>query len=347
MFNTIGYSVYLSTFEEQKAKLESIFKEGNYIFTSLHMSEEYDTTYIQRVKEMCSFLTTCGYKIIADVSRNTLKVFKTDSLIDLAKLLDISILRIDYGFSEDEILDLAKEFPICINASTVNSDFIDTLASHSFNVYAMHNFYPRPETGLDIEQFQLRNDTLRSKGFKVLAFIPGDEVKRGPIHEGLPTLESHRNASPYAAFIDLLSYDVDGIFIGDGLISQFQADMIWQYLESDIYAIPAIFEEEYEYLFNQVFTIRADSPRWLKRLQESREYACKGAEILPEHCRERIPGSITIDNYRYQRYSGEIQIIVESLPADERVNVIGQVPKEYHLLLNHIVNGSKIRFVKL
>lgn len=347
MFNTIGYSVYLSTFDEQKAKLESIFKEGNYIFTSLHMSEEYDTAYIQRVKEMCSFLTTCGYKIIADVSRNTLKVFKTDSLIDLAKLLDISILRIDYGFSEDEILELAKEFPICINASTVSSDFIDTLASHSFDVYAMHNFYPRPETGLDAEQFQLRNDILKNKGFKVLAFIPGDEVKRGPIHEGLPTLESHRKVSPYAACIDLLSYGVDGVFIGDGLISQFQADMVSQYLESDIYDIPVIFENKYEHLYNQVFTIRADSPRWLKRLQESREYSCKGAEILPEHCRERITGSITIDNYHYQRYSGEIQIIVEALPADERVNVIGQVPKEYHLLLNHIVNGSKIRFVKL
>lgn len=38
---------------------------------------------------------------------------------------------------------------------------------------------------------------------------------------------------------------------------------------------------------------------------------------------------------------------IESLPSDERVNVIGQVPKEYHLLLNHIVNGTKIRFVKL
>jgi len=64
---------------------------------------------------------------------------------------------------------------------------------------------------------------LLSKGFKLLAFIPGDADKRGPIYEGLPTLESHRYMAPCAAFISLLSYDIDGVFIGDGIISQFQA----------------------------------------------------------------------------------------------------------------------------
>lgn len=346
MFNTIGYSVYLSTFEEQKEQLASIYKKGNYVFTSLHLSEEYDPTYTQRVKELCNYLTICGYQIIADVSRDTLKVFKSDSLVDLANMLGISILRIDYGFSENEIIEIAKRYPICINASTADSNLIDKLASYSLDVYAMHNFYPRPETGMDQEQFRMRNGILKNKGFKVLAFIPGDVVKRGPIYEGLPTLESHRNATPYAAFIDLLSYGVDGIFIGDGIISKYQADMISEYLESGNYAIPVLFRERYEYLYNQVYTIRADSPRWLKRLQESREYARMGAEISPEHCMERKTGSITMDNYHYKRYSGEIQIIIETLPADERVNVIGQVSAEYELLLNHIKNGSKVKLIK-
>lgn len=345
MNNSIGYSVFLSTFEKQKEQLASLYNEGNFVFTSFHISEEYDNTYIQRAKDMCTFLNTCGYRIIADVSRNTLKLFQTESLLELAKLLNISILRIDYGFTEDEIFKLAKEFPICINASTVTCDFVDKLASLSLDVYAMHNYYPRPETGLDEEQFRIRNAMLSSKGFKILAFIPGDVNKRGPIYEGLPTLESHRYIAPYAAFIDLLSYGIDGIFIGDGIISQFQANMITQYLNANVYQVPVIFEKEYEYLYNKDFTIRTDSPRWLKRLIESREN-CTVQDIKPEHCLERTTGSITIDNNRYQRYSGEIQIIVENLPADERVNVIGQVPKEYHLLLNHIMNGSKIRFTK-
>lgn len=344
MNNLIGYSVFLSTFEKQKEQLASLYNEGNFIFTSFHISEECDNTYIQRAKDMCSYLNTCGYRIIADVSRNTLKLFHTESLIDLARLLNISILRIDYGFTEDEICNLAREFPICINASTVTIDIIDKLASLSLDVYAMHNYYPRPETGLDEEQFHIRNEMLSSKGFKILAFIPGDVDKRGPIYEGLPTLESHRYISPYAAFIDLISYGIDGIFIGDGIISHFQANMITQYLNSNVYSIPVIFEKEYEYLYNKEFTIRIDSPRWSKRLLESREN-CNGQDILPKYCSERITGSITMDNNLYQRYSGEIQVIVESLPADEKVNVIGQVPKEYHLLLNHIRNGSKIHFI--
>jgi hypothetical protein len=158
-------------------------------------------------------------------------------------------------------------------------------------------------------------------------------------------LESHRYIAPYAAFISLLAYDIDDVFVGDGIISQFQAEMISQYLDTNVYAIPVIFEKEYEHLYNKEFTIRTDSPRWLKRLQESRENGA-GQDILPDHCTERVTGSITIDNNRYQRYSGEIQIIAESLPADEKVNVIGQLPKEYHLLLKNIMNGSKVRFIK-
>lgn len=345
MDNSIGYSVFLSTFEKQKEQLVSLYKEGNFVFTSFHITEEYDNTYIQRAKDMCTFLNTCGYRIIADVSSNTLKLFQTESLLELAKLLNISILRIDYGFTEDEIIKLAREIPICMNASTVTSDFADKLASLSLDVYAMHNYYPRPETGLDEEQFRIRNEMLLSKGFKVLVFIPGDADKRGPIHEGLPTLESHRYIAPYAAFIDLLSYGMDGVFIGDGIISQFQANMISQYLDSNIYQIPVIFHKEYEYLYNKEFTIRTDSPRWLKRLQESRENG-DSQNILPKDCFERITGTITIDNNLYQRYSGEIQMIVENLPADERVNVIGQLPKEYHPILKRIRNGSKIRFIK-
>lgn len=345
MLNSIGYSVFLSTFKNQKEQLSSLYKEGNFIFTSFHISEEYDNTYIQRAKDMCTYLKTCGYRIIADVSISTLKLFHAGSLLELAKMLNISILRIDYGFSEDEILKLAKEFPVCINASTVTSDFAEKLSSNSLDIYAMHNYYPRPETGLDEEQFQIRNKMLLSKGFKLLAFIPGDADKRGPIYEGLPTLEAHRYIAPYAAFISLLSYNIDGVFIGDGIISQFQANMISQYQNSNIYTLPVIFEKEYEYLYNKEFTIRTDSPSWLKRLQESRVNGAN-QDILPNHCTERTTGSITIDNNRYQRYSGEIQIIVENLPADERVNVIGQLPKEYHLLLKNIMNGSKIRFVK-
>lgn len=348
MFNSLGYSIYLSLFETQKDLLPSLCKEGSSIFTSFHVSEEVDKSYADRAEKMCRLLSGQGYRIIADVSRKTLNFFDTEDLIEFAKKMGIDILRIDYGYSEEEIAELAKQIPLCINASTISAEAAERIAKEAVELYAMHNFYPRPETGLDKEQFREQNRMLHKLGIKILAFIPGDLDKRGPIFEGLPTLEEHRKVAPYAAYIDLIkNYFIHGVFVGDGLLSKIQTELIHSYRKDSVINLPVFFYEENNSFFNQLFTIRVDSPKWLMRLQESREYSCFGKVILPYHCVERKAGSITMDNLHYQRYSGEIQIVRENMAADERVNVIGIVPPEYHLLLKNISNGNKIRFINI
>ncbi len=48
-----------------------------------------------------------------------------------------------------------------------------------------------------------------------MAFIPGDGEKRGPLCEGLPTLEKHRNMRPLEAYLELVQdCDVDKVLIG-------------------------------------------------------------------------------------------------------------------------------------
>jgi hypothetical protein len=348
MFKRIGFSVYLSNFEKNKEQLSSLSKGDSVIFTSLHLSEEYDDSYIKRAEEMCKWLQDAGFRIMADVSRKTLKMFKTDNIVELAEKMKIDILRIDYGYSVEEIAEISGQMPVCINATTLEAESIRKIAKDAVELYAMHNFYPRPETGLDCVQFIKSNQVLRQAGIKVLAFIPGDMEKRGPLYEGLPTLESHRKAAPYAAYIDLINhYSIDTVFVGDGVISPFQLGLIADYERDGIISLPVKFEKIADNLSKQIYTIRADSPRWLLRLQESREYSCFGKEIVPFNSIERKTGAVTIDNNLYKRYSGEIQIIKEPLPADERVNVIGMIPQEYQLLLRNISNGDKIRFVKI
>ena len=67
----------------------------------------------------------------------------------------------------------------------------------------------------------------------------------------------------------------------------------------------------------------------------------------PENCVPRSRGTITMDNRNYGRYSGEIMMIRQDLPADHRVNVIGCIPENAHLLMDHIRRGQKFTLVRM
>jgi hypothetical protein len=350
MCKTLGYSVFVSTFEESKDRLRALYTEGSRIFTSLHIAEEVDATYAARAEAMCAYLKEIGYGIIADVSKRTVDLFGGTDIVAIAERLGVEALRIDYGFSEDEMEAIARRFPVCLNASTVPLKTAERIARSAVRAVAMHNYYPRPETGLDRPFFDAANRRFADLGMEVYSFVPGGDAAdgprsrglRGPLHLGLPTLEDHRDASPYAAFVDTVrSHRVDGVFVGDGLIGEADAALVRTFLETGVLSIPVEFDPRYAYLEGKIFTVRPDSPFRVARLAESREYATAGIEIEPYNTVERKAGSVTMDNRDYLRYSGEIQIVREDLEADAKVNVIGKVPSNYRLLLKHLRNGER------
>ncbi|MCR1900295.1 MupG family TIM beta-alpha barrel fold protein [Irregularibacter muris] len=350
MFKQLGLSIYLFSFEAQREMLERFKGSGCYVFTSFHMQEEFSKMkdYCTKAKEMCIWLKKREFKIIGDVSSKTLEFFQYDSIVQFARDFNLDILRLDYGFSQEEMLAIAKEYPISFNPSTEDEVIARKVLDTGTEVFALHNFYPRSETGLDGETFHQINKSLKDLGIKILAFIPGDEIKRTPIYEGLPTLEKHRNIPPYVAFLDLVTnYDVDSIFVGDIKISKAQSHLIDTYLKDRIISIPVEFSSAYQYLYDQVFTIRVDSPQWIMRLQESREYSCDGEKQQPYNCIFREKGAITMDNVGYKRYSGEIQILRQSFPQDSRVNVIGRIDNDYLDIMQCVKNREKIRFIKI
>lgn len=343
----LGYSLYLSTFAAQCPALRGQAGTGAPVFLSLHISEEFDGTFCVRAEAACHALADMGYRIIADVSVKTVAQFGCADLTELAERLRLWALRIDYGFSRPEIEAMAQKMPIVLNASTTTPEDAAAIAKHGPLVMAMHNFYPRPETGLDEDYLRATTEMLKKAGLKVLAFIPGDAQKRGPVFEGLPTLEAHRDILPSAAFADLaLHYGIEEIFVGDPGLSQKETERIRRFCREGILSIPCAVEEPWQHLYDQVFTCRADSPRKLVRFQESRIYSCQGEITEPYNCAERGIGSLTIDNLRYGRYSGEIMLVRSGLPADERVNVIGQVPENALMLLDLIGRGMKFTLVR-
>lgn len=315
------------------------------VFTSLHIAEEFGTEYPRKAAELCRDLADAGYSVMADVSKRTLEVFGHRNAVDLAAELRLYALRLDYGFTEEEALEIGKRMPLCLNASTLSGEAVERIARSVSRLYCMHNYYPRPETGLDRESFERMNRALTAAGAEILAFIPGEGELRGPLHRGLPTLEDHRDAAPYAAFVDMaLCHGVEGIFVGDGPIGAEEAARIDRFIESGIIELPVRFSPRHRNLEGRTYTVRPDTPAALLRLQESREYATAGREIEPENTVERKAGSVTMDNRGYLRYSGELQVLKQDFPADTKVNVIGILEKRYLLLLENITPFRRIRF---
>lgn len=343
--NGFGFSVYIGNYEKMKNTLSELGSVGDYIFTSFHIQEEVSDDFVKKAGEMCSWLNAKGFIIIGDVSPKTLKFFGYTDLLEFAEDYFINVLRIDYGLEENKISELSKEIPIAVNASTVSNELLDIMNSNSI---AMHNFYPRPETGLSVEYFNKVNKYIKERGILVTAFVPGNQISRGPIYEGLPTLEKHRGQSTYVAYLDMLiNYEQDYVFIGDILADKQDIRWMREYENKGIISVPVIFDKENEELYNQVFTIRVDSGAYAYRLEESREYSTTGSRKKVGECLKRRVGAITMDNEKYGRYSGEIQVIYKELLADDRVNVIGYIEDDYLEILESIKGGYKIQFVKL
>lgn len=348
MPKSLGYSLYLSSYAAQCFALGGCSNTDTAVFLSLHISEEFDDSYCRRAEEVCHQLADKGFRIVADVSVKTLAQFGCDDLVALAKKLRLWALRIDYGFSKEEIVAIAKQMPVVLNASTTTPEDAAEIAAAGCRAFAMHNFYPRPETGLDEGYLLETTRNLQKAGLEVLAFIPGDVQHRGPLFEGLPTLEAHRKVLPSGAFVDLMQrFAMDGVFLGDPGISEKEAQRIERYCREGIISVPARLDAKYEHLYGRIFTCRVDSPEWLVRFAESRVYSCQGETVEPSNCVLRSRGSITVDNCGYGRYSGEVMMIRQDLPADARVNVIGAVPENAYLLMDSIRRGQKFTLVRL
>lgn len=340
MFNGIGHSIYLSSLKNGSVSLDDI-PDGTPVFLSLHMEEELSAQYENEIVALCRQLNEKQCSILADVSRKTLIWFHEKKIPDLAKRLNLWAVRIDDGFSVEEMETIAKEYPIIVNASTLCKTDISSIRS-AHPIYAMHNYYPRKETGLDEAYFDHVNHSLKKEGLKVFAFIPGKQ-KRGPLYEGLPTLESQRNQDSYINYLEMVKkHHVDQVFLGDPLLDEQQAKNINLYIKKKIIVLPVCLAKEYQSLYNTVFTNRVDAPDGLIRIVESRAYASKTNKTIAKfHTVERPRGTITIDNDLYKRYCGEIQITKRAYPQDDKVNVIGTVFEKYLKVLDLIDRGDR------
>ncbi|MEP9405273.1 MupG family TIM beta-alpha barrel fold protein [Peribacillus frigoritolerans] len=333
----IGISFYLQDPHAETQIIHAANLGVKRAFTSLHIPEEKGDL-VKRMIRLLKLAEDYGMEIHADVSLNTLDHLGINKFTDLWPL-GIKGIRLDDGFDKEMVISLSKVFSLSLNASTLNEDELLAVLGGGVepeSLIAWHNFYPRPETGLEEVFFHEQNRMFKKYGIPIFAFIPGAGSKRGPLHEGLPTLEKHRLMNPYAAGIELIQH-VEGVYVGDQGTEDNLLENLTAYKNLNILTIRV----ESRLLQSGQYKLRPDVSQDVFRLQNTRVTA----NVEPSNTAARSLGSITMDNDAYGRYRGEVQICKRDLGANHRVNVIGRVIEEDIPLLSLLKPGPTIKLI--
>lgn len=343
----LGISVYFQDLD--LSYLEEAAKCGaKYVFTSLHIPEE---DYSTLPEKLPLFLDACkqyGLSVVPDVSPVTFEKLGIQAN-DYGKLKEMGFqaLRLDYGFDDYEVIKtLLQDFHLMLNASVVDEAYITGALAAGVNfskITLTHNFYPHQETGLGFAYFMQKNEVFRKYGLRIQAFVCGDELKRFPLYEGLPTVEKHRNMHPYVAAVELMNVcGVEDVIIGDSKAKIETLRMIQRYMEDHTMIIKAHFEPGYEYFYEGSYASRKDLSEHVIRITTPRI-----ADVPIYHNTLRPRGAITMDNRLFGRYGGEVQLLKKDFDVDARVNVIGYIHPEFIDLLDYVDRDTKIVFEKM
>lgn len=355
-----GISVFVGmnySLEENKDFITRAKEVGfTSVFTSLHIPEADYEKAVEEFKDIAFLCSKLEMNIIADISPRAFTYLGAD-MNNLKVLKDMGIygVRVDFGFSPEEIALFTHnpyELKIEINASTVSEKFFSEL--NRFNpdytkLQACHNYYPRLNTGISLETFKKKNIMLKQYGMNISAFIPSLINKRGPIFEGLPTLEVHRFLEPQISAKELFALGMDAVFFGDSIPTDSELESVGKLSEDVLEFRIEIFNPcpiEQGIIFKHYHENRPDAAEDVIRSTNSRETLKKEDIIYPYNNIFRKTGYITIDNKDYLRYSGELQICKKDLPADKRVNVVGKVINEELFLLEYVQDETRFRLVK-
>lgn len=163
----LGLSVYLFSSKEQQEKTLSMLTKDDYCFVSLHHPLDLGEGFKEKALDLIERINNTGSKIVADIAPMGIEHLGYKSFEDLAKANLMWGLRPDYGLSAQEIFDASKYTNIVINVSNIDVELVELFNKNNTKFYAMHNFYPRPETGLDISYSNECTKYLQDRGADV------------------------------------------------------------------------------------------------------------------------------------------------------------------------------------
>ncbi len=356
------------------------------VFLSLHLPECTLVGQMELLEAVGEKAGSLGLSLTVDVGGGQIRELLEQAGYDRRiRQAGVDFIRLDYGYTMEQVRGMWEQWGVkgfVLNASIYSEEEIDAMCrafrslDEEIRLRACHNYYPRPESGLSYEFFLSQNDIFYRRGIPVYSCIPDDENPRGPVGEGLPTVEAHRRMKLSQAVRQLAASPANtGFMAADeyfsaeklGQIRQAaeeqrremegrleerkeagwaarqysEAGMVW---ELSFFPEEDASEEEIQLICGRTHRIRRDSSAQVLRSQSSREMSEYAGEVPPQPGRPRPAGTVTVDNSLYGRYSGEVQIAVSDLAADRRVNCVGRAAQEDLWKLAHYRYGAEYRF---
>ena len=304
----------------------------NEVFTSIHLPEwsmDEQLHYLEMISEAAHHH---HMELTADIGGPFIRKALSDetSLLRI-KNAHLDYLRLDYGYDFKQLEILYHHLNLkgfVINASMMKEDEVRHHLEQfhqidsDISIRACHNFYVREESGLDSDFALAQTEIFKKYDIPVYYCAPSYNHPRGPLYLGLPTLEHHRYQTLDFVLLELIHrFQADGILYSDEWMSENQFKLIHQVIQDKKIQIPVILKG----IVINKHVFRYDSNKNYLRSRSSREMAEFAHQISPSHCVERNAGDITIDNERYLRYSGELQVVLIDSKQDDRVNVVAQL----------------------
>ena len=357
----LGISIYPehSTVEKDKAYLKLAAKYGfKRVFTCLLSVNEPKEKIKAEFKDIISYANELGMEVIVDVAPSVFE--KLDIHYDdlsFFKEIGAAGFRLDEGFdgSKEAEMTYNKEgLKVELNAGDTTY-YIDQIVANRPDISKLlscHNFYPQRYTGVGIKRFKEASLKMKKYGIKVAAFVSSQEKNTfGPwdVYEGLCTLEIHRDLPIDAQARHLFATGyIDDVIIANAYASEEELASLGaidpQKLTLGIQLEEGISDLEKEIIFNYNHHVRPDMSDYMARSTMPR-ITYQNESIPPlKQGKDLKRGDIVILNDLYGHYKGELHIILEDMPYDDRKNIVGHLPNYENILLDFVEPRVKFTF---
>ena len=329
------------------------------IFSCLLSVEESREKIVSEFKDWILYAHEFGIEVIIDVAPFVFDRLNI-SYNDLSFFNEIGAdgIRLDEGFNgitEANMTYNPYNIKIEINAST-GLKYIENILSYypkKENIITCHNFYPQRYTGLSYKHFEKCSKFIKNLNFKVAAFVTSQNKNSfGPwnLKEGLCTLEEHRDLPLDVQIRHLFATGfVDDVIIANCYATDEELNIL---SKIDPYIITLKLNKEYDFteteyniIYNYNHISRGDLSEYMIRSSQPR-IDFKDKSIKPQNTRDLKRGDIVILNDNYDRYKGELHIVLKDMINEGNKNVVGNIPENELMLINYIDAWQPFKFMK-